>query len=61
MKNLISYIKNVVGEMKHVVWPSTREGIAHTLLIIGLSVAIGLFIALLDHMFATGLNLIINR
>lgn len=51
MKNLLTYLKNVKGELSHVVWPSRKTAMSHTVLIILLSAFAALFIALLDYVF----------
>lgn len=51
MKHFISYLKNVRAELGHVVWPSRKQTVNHTLLIIILSVFTALLIALLDYIF----------
>lgn len=47
----VSFIKEVVRETKKVTWPTRQQTQKMTLLVIGVSVAIGLYIALLDVVF----------
>jgi preprotein translocase SecE subunit len=56
MASFISYLKNVRAEMRHVVWPSQRQAIAHVILIVLISVFTALFIAALDYAFTNGLR-----
>jgi preprotein translocase SecE subunit len=51
MKNFLTYLKNVKGELTHVVWPSKKTAVSHTLLIILLSAIAAVFIAFLDYVF----------
>jgi len=51
MKNFLTYLKNVKGELTHVVWPSKKTAVSHTLLIILLSAFAAIFIAFLDYIF----------
>jgi preprotein translocase SecE subunit len=51
MKTFFTYLKNVRGEFAHVVWPTRRQAIQHTILLILISAALGAFIALLDYFF----------
>lgn len=51
MKTLFTYLKNVRAEFAHVVWPTRRATIAHTLLLILISAVVALFIAALDYIF----------
>lgn len=53
MKDFLSYLGNVRGELRHVVWPKPRTAAFHTLLILLISAATGVFIGLLDHGLTT--------
>lgn len=56
-KGLIDYFKESRQELRKVVWPTRREAVNHTLVVIGVSVFVGLFLAVLDYVF----NLILQR
>lgn len=60
MKNLISYLKNVRAEMTHVVWPSRKQGIIHTGLIVLISAFFALFIGLLDYVLTSVVGYLIS-
>lgn len=47
------YIKETKSEMKHVSWPTRRQAIAYTLIVIGISLAVALYLGLFDYIFAT--------
>lgn len=49
---LISYFREAREELKKVVWPSGRETRNNTLLVIGISVFVSLFLGLLDILFS---------
>ncbi len=51
MSSFITYLKNVRGEMAHVVWPSRRQTIIHTVLIILISTLVALLISGFDYVF----------
>lgn len=51
MLSPVSFIKEVIRETKKVTWPTRQQTQKMTLLVIGVSVAIGLYIALLDVVF----------
>jgi len=58
---LIDYIMDTRGEMKHVNWPTRKQAINFTLLVIGISIATALVLALADYVFGLGLeNIILN-
>ena len=46
-----TYLKNVRAEFAHIVWPSNRKAIAHTLVVIFIAAAIALLVALLDYVY----------
>ncbi|MEK7607341.1 MAG: preprotein translocase subunit SecE [Patescibacteria group bacterium] len=56
---LTDYIRDTRGEMKHVNWPTRNQAINYTLLVIGISVATALILALADYIFGFGLEKII--
>lgn len=52
-KKIISFLKEVRLEMKKVNWPTRKETIRYTLIVIGLSVAVAAFLGSLDFIFNT--------
>jgi len=48
MSKLIQYIKDSKIELKKVVWPTKKDVRNYTLLIIGFSLAIAIFLGLVD-------------
>ncbi|MEK7549085.1 MAG: preprotein translocase subunit SecE [Patescibacteria group bacterium] len=48
---LVSYINESRMELKHVNWPDRNETIRLTLVVIGVSVAVGFFLGALDLFF----------
>ena len=57
----IDYLRDTRGEMKHVNWPTKTQAINYTLLVIGISVATALVLALADYVFGLGLENIILK
>ncbi len=47
-KKLISYIKASKSELKKVVWPTRKQTTNHTLLVIGFSLAVAIFLGVVD-------------
>lgn len=47
-QKLIDYIKNSIRELKKVVWPTRKEVGKHTLLIIGVSLGVAIFLGIID-------------
>lgn len=56
MSRFINYLKDTMGELKHVSWPTQKQSIVYTALVIGISIAIGLFVGLADFVFQKGLD-----
>lgn len=50
------FLKEVRLEMKKVNWPTKRETIKYTLIVVGVSIAVAIFLGGLDFIFATILN-----
>lgn len=51
MEKLVNYIKGSVEEMKKVTWPTKKETYNYTLLVVGISLAIAIFLGALDFLF----------
>lgn len=51
MTSPFMYLKHVREEFTHIVWPTNRTAIAHTLVVILIAVAIALLVGLLDYAF----------
>jgi len=60
MTSPFTYLKHVREEFTHIVWPTNRTALAHTLVVIGIAVAIALFVSLLDYAFESGVTRIIG-
>jgi preprotein translocase subunit SecE len=59
---LVEYIKDTKGEMKQVTWPTRKQTLNYTLLVIGLSVAVAILLAIADFVFGLGLEgIILNK
>lgn len=48
-----------MAEMKHVTWPTRRQTVIYSILVIGVSIAVSVYLGLLDSVFAAGLALLI--
>ena len=60
MHAFVTYLKNVQGELKHVVWPSWQLGVAHTFVIVLISVLTALFTGALDYGFTQIVSAIVG-
>ena len=53
---IIAFLKEVRLEIKKVNWPTRKETIRYTLIVIGISVAVAIFLGGFDFIFTTLLN-----
>lgn len=54
-----NYFKEVRAEMKHVSWPSRRQAIVYTVVVIAVSAATAVYLGLLDYVFGAIIKKII--
>jgi preprotein translocase subunit SecE len=59
MNKLTTYIRESIGELKKVIWPSRKQTKNYTLIVIGMSLGVAIFFAVLDYVFNLGLGKII--
>lgn len=61
MNKIVNYFKESAEEMKKVTWPTRKETYNYTLLVIAISLGVALFLGLLDYIFSSGFQYLINR
>ena len=61
LNKIVNYFRESKIELKKVVWPTKKETVKHTLLVIGISVGVGVLFAVLDYAFTIGLEQLITR
>jgi len=54
--SLGTYIKETQAELKHVSWPSKKQAMAYTILVIGISVFVAFYLGVFDYLFSQGLQ-----
>jgi preprotein translocase subunit SecE len=52
MSKIIDYIKDTRGEMTHVSWPTRRQAIVVTIIVILVSVFAALYLGFFDYIFS---------
>ena len=57
--SIISYIKEVKAESKNIKWPTKKQVINYTLVVVALSLVLALYVGALDALFAKLLSKII--
>jgi preprotein translocase subunit SecE len=56
---MFNYFKEVRAEMKHVSWPTRRQAIVYTAVVIAVSLATAVYLGLLDYAFSLVIKKII--
>jgi preprotein translocase subunit SecE len=59
-KGLSRYFHETKAEMKKVTWPTKKETINHTIIVLIISVCVAAFIGLVDWIFTLGLDKLIS-
>lgn len=57
--NLVNYLKETRAELAHVNWPTQRQTIAYTLVVIGISAVVGVLLGGFDFIYTSLIKLII--
>ncbi len=60
LQKLIQYIKESYFELKKVTWPTKKETTNYTLLVIGISLSLALFIGVVDYLLSLAVEQIIK-
>lgn len=61
IEQIRQYLKEVKAEMAKVNWPTRQETINFTMVVIGVSAAVAIFLGALDYFFGLGLNLFLFK
>ncbi len=56
---LKQYIQETRAEMNHVTWATRKQALMYSLLVVGISVFVAIYLGLLDSVFGAGLKMII--
>ncbi len=60
MNALTSYLKHVRNEFVHIVWPTPRTALAHTLVVIIIAVVIAAVVGVADYGFSSAVSHIVG-
>jgi preprotein translocase subunit SecE len=60
MSKITDYINETKTELKHVVWPKTKDTVSYTFFVIILSVLVAYFLGFFDFIFSKGLEKILS-
>jgi preprotein translocase subunit SecE len=61
MNKLAKYVGDTMAELKQVSWPTQHQAVLYTALVIGISIAVSMFVGAFDYAFSQGISLLINR
>jgi preprotein translocase subunit SecE len=56
MSKFTNFLKDTRGEMKRVTWPTRKQTINYTLIVIAISVVVAALLGLFDFLLSTGLS-----
>lgn len=59
-EKIITYVKEATIEMKKVVWPTKKQTIDYTIIVVAMSVGVAVFFSILDKVLSFGLSSIIK-
>lgn len=61
MNKIANYFRESLAEMKKVSWPTKKETYNYTILVIGISLGVAIFLGVLDYLFSWGFQYIIYK
>ncbi len=59
--SIIEYIKETRVELKHVSWPTKKQSIVFTIVVILLSLGVAIFLGIFDFIFGKGLETLLLK
>lgn len=59
MSQFTNYLKDTISELKRVSWPTSKQAIIYTALVVAISLVVALYIGLFDFIFSKALNWLI--
>lgn len=59
-QKIVSYFSESKQELSKVTWPNRKDTTRYSLMVIGISLAVGIFFFVLDWVFNQGLNALIS-
>jgi len=54
------FIREIRSELRKVVWPTRQEAVNLTIIVIGVSAAVGVFLGLVDFAFAQAFSILLR-
>jgi preprotein translocase subunit SecE len=56
MQRFFNYLRDTRAELTHVSWPTPRQTVIYTILVIVISIFVALFLGAFDFVFTSSLN-----
>lgn len=60
MNRFLTYLKDTKAELDHVSWPTSKQALIYTALVVAVSLLVSLYLGLFDYIFTTALNWVIG-
>jgi preprotein translocase subunit SecE len=54
--NIFNFLREVKGEMKHMNWPTKKQTISYTAMVVVISLFVAIYVGTFDHLFALGIE-----
>lgn len=61
MNKALKYIEESKAELKKVAWPTKKQTINYTVLVVAISLAVAAFFGILDYFFSLGLKELVTK
>ena len=49
---MFNYFKETKAEMSHVTWPTTKQAVIYTILVIAVTILVAVLLGFFDHLFS---------
>lgn len=53
---MLNFLREVKGEMKHVNWPTRKQTMTYTILVVVVSLFVAAYVGVFDHIFTIGIE-----
>jgi len=54
--NILNFLRDVKGEMKHMNWPTKKVTMTYTILVVVVSAFVAAYVGVFDHFFSLGIE-----
>ena len=58
--SLVTYLKDTRGELKHVSWPTRRQAVVFTIVVVLISLFVSFFLGFFDYLLKIGIGKFIS-